>query len=123
MAAPQILTLTEFAERLRINGTTEEQRFAKEILDNEDDLDAAYQAALAAQAYLGDTALNDPVAVVEEFHRRVEAAAKEIRELTKQVAVEQRRHRDLRMIFVEVGAITDDDTESDLPALLRALLS
>lgn len=102
MAAPQILTLAEFAERLRMNGTSEEQRFAKEILDNEDDLDAAYQAALAAQPYLGETELNDPVAVVEEFHRRLEA---------------------LRNVFVEVGALAKGDTESDLPALLRALLS
>lgn len=97
----RLLNLQEFAEHLRVNGTPEQQAFADEILADQFTLEAVRQAVDTA-GYRDEP---DVVRAVERLDDDSRIADK------------------LRHVFVEVGALDAKDTETDLVALLRALLS
>lgn len=97
----RLLNLTEFAEHLRVHGTPEQQGFANDILADQFTLEAL-RAACDHAGYPNEP---DVVRAVE----RLEADSR---------IGDQMRH-----VFVEVGALEPNDTETDIVALLRALLS
>lgn len=97
----QLLNLREFAEHLRVNGTPQEQAFAQDILADQETLEAVRQACDTA-GYRDEP---DPVRAVERLDD------------------DSRLGDKLRNVLVDVGALEATDTETDLPALLRALLS
>lgn len=97
-AMVRLFTLVEFADWLRTHPDNELQRWAaaiQETVDERDGILAAIDEHLPAggMTYEGD----------------VEAAGKFM--------------ADVRAVLMGVGALAVDDTETDVPALLRALLS
>lgn len=101
----QLLNLQEFAEWLRVNGPPEHRGFADDILADQFTLEAVRGAVDTA----GYREVVDPVKAVElldEENRANEATGKA-----------------LRQVLVDTGALADDDYETSLPDLLRALLS
>ena len=97
----QLLNLREFAEWLRVNGPPEQQGFAADILADQETLEAVRQAADMA-GYRDEP---DPVRVVERLDDEVRALDA------------------MRAVLVEKGALANDDYDTPLPDLLRALLS
>lgn len=106
----QILNLREFAEWLRTNGPPEHARFAREILSMEETLEAFECATDRVKADIAcDPPATDPVSVVEVLDA---------------TACDAQRQLDrMRDVFCSVYALEDGDEETDLPDLLRALLS
>jgi len=104
----RFLNASEFAEWLRVHGDSEQARFADEILaalDASDDyerLRGDLEEAVFEQT-MGD--YPDPLDAVEDIKRQ---------------AALSRRMRD---VLEECGALVPGDTATDIPALLRALLS
>lgn len=98
--AVQLLNLKEFAEWLRTKGDPAHASFADEISD-------AYDAL--ADAGYATPSLASNVAGLDDENRQNEAKAMQL--------------DDLRGVLVATGALAADDRETDLPALLRALLS
>ena len=101
----RLLNVREFAEHLRVHGDADQAPFAADILELLDS-DEAHEALL------DDIERVLPVAAGEVYGEVVEGAAKK--------AVERDA---IRAVLVNAGAITADDTNTDLPALIRALLS
>lgn len=99
--ALQLLNLQEFAEWLRVNGPPEHRDFADDILSDQFTLEAVRDACDSA-GYRDEP---DVVRAIERLDDDSRIADK------------------LRHVFVEVGALDAKDTETDLVALLRALLS
>lgn len=97
----QLLNLQEFAEWLRVNGSPEHQHFAADILADQFTLEAVRDACDSA----GQKNEPDPVKAVENLHGELTA------------------YDDMRKVLVDTGALADDDYETPLPDLLRALLS
>ena len=97
----KLLNLREFAEWLRVNGPPDQRDFADDILADQETLEAARQAV--------DTAgyRSEPDVV-----RAIEKLDDETRQLDR-----------VRTVLVEFGAIEPTDTDTDFPALIRALLS
>jgi len=103
--AMRLLNVREFAEHLRANGTPEQQRFADDILANEFTL-ASVRTAVDTAGYRDEP---DPVRAVEALdmeNRRNEALGAAVRD-----------------VLVEKGALAPDDTATDIPGLIRVLLS
>lgn len=103
--AMQLLNLREFAQYLEVHGTDEQRRWAGEIHGALDEVEQAETLYTDIEQVL-------PVAVGQEYSEAVEVAAKK--------AVQ---YDAVRAVLEQVGAITADDTGTDLPALIRALLS
>jgi hypothetical protein len=97
----QLLNLQEFAEWLRVNGPPEHRGFADDILADQFTLEAVRDACDSA----GQRNEPDPVKAVENLQAELGA------------------YDDMRRVLVETGALADDDHETPLPDLLRALLS
>lgn len=97
----QLLNLQEFAEWLRVNGPPEHQHFADDILADQFTLEAVRDACDVA----GFRDEPDPVKAVEK-------ATEELRAFDA-----------MRRVLVDTGALADDDRDTSLPDLLRALLS
>ena len=100
-AVVKLLNLTEFAEWLRVNGPLDQQRFGDDILADQFTLEAVRDACDSA-GYRDEP---DVVRAVERLD------------------VDSRAVDRLRNVLVEVGALDAADTQTDLAALLRALLS
>ncbi len=98
----RFLNATEFAEHLRVHGNDEEMRWAADILEALDDHE---QHALLREDI-------ERVLVVPEGTTHADA-----------VEASARLGDQVRDVLVEAGALAADDTETDVPALLRALLS
>lgn len=97
----QLLNLQEFAEWLRVNGPPEHRAFADDILADQFTLEAVRQAVDTA----GQRDEPDPVKAVENLHDELGTFDA------------------MRRVLVETGALADDDHDTPLPDLLRALLS
>lgn len=97
----QLLNLQEFAEWLRVSGPPEHRAFADDILADQFTLEAVRDACDSA----GQRNEPDPVKAVENLQAELGA------------------YDDMRRVLVDTGALADDDTETPLPDLLRALLS
>ena len=97
----QLLNLQEFAEWLRVNGPPEHRGFADDILADQFTLEAVRDACDSA----GQKNEDDPVKAVENLHAELGA------------------YDGMRKVLVDTGALADDDYETPLPDLLRALLS
>jgi hypothetical protein len=100
----RLLNLREFIDHLNVNGDDEQRRWAAEMLaalDEVDEADSLYEDI--------DRVL--PVKPGDFYGEAVEVAAK------KAVVYDA-----MRAVLEQVGAIDSDDTTTDLPALIRALL-
>lgn len=98
--AMQLLDLREFAEWLRTKGDPDHARFADDILADQETIEAVHDALKHA-----GHDVHDPV-------MGVEALDKEVRQVDA-----------IKQVLVDTGALAKDDEETDLVALLRALLS
>jgi hypothetical protein len=96
----QLLNLQEFAEWLRVNGPPEHRGFADDILADQFTLEAVRDALKHA-----GHEVDDPVQGVEGLQ------------------AELATYDAMRRVLVETGALADDDRDTPLPDLLRALLS
>ena len=97
----QVLDKREWLEAMRLSDDPDAQRFARELLADNETVEAAEGAAYNAH-HVSDEAADDPVRAIEELDARL------VR---------------IRGVLVSTGALADDDTETDLADLLRALLS
>lgn len=98
--AVQLLNLREFAEWLRTKGDPEHQGFADDILADQETIEAVHDALKHA-----GHDVTDPV-------QGVEALDDEVRKVDA-----------VRQVLIDTGALSKDDTDTDMVALLRALLS
>lgn len=103
--AASILNRREWLEKLRLSDDPEAQQFAAELLDDADTLEAAEIAAAHVQGLPKEPHALDPVDTIE----RLDA-----------FAVERQQIRDL---LVEIGALAENDDETPVADLIRALLS
>ena len=92
--AMRFLNAREFLEHLRVHGPDDQRAFAADAIEALDTTEAAESAVYNADFNLGKAA------------RAATAENEEVREL-----------------LVSLGALADDDTETAIPDLLRALLS
>lgn len=99
--AVQLLNLREFAEWLRTKGDPEHQGFADDILADQETLDAVRDACNTA-GYRDEPDVVRAVELLDDEVRKVDA---------------------VRQVLIDTGALAKDDTETDVPSLLRALLS
>lgn len=106
--AAQILTTREYLDWLRVHGDPAHIEFVDDLLRDADTLDAVQDAADRAQASSKDGGA-DPVAVIEEIDDAATRA--------------QTENAALRSVLIDIGALVDDDEETDIADLLRALLS
>lgn len=97
-AVVQLLNLREFAEHLRVNGTPEQQAFAADILADQETIEAVRMAVDTA-GYRDEP---DPVRAVEIMDDEARA---------------------VRKVLIDCGALASDDEETNVPDLVRALLS
>lgn len=107
--AMQILNLREFAQWLRVNGPAEHWEFADEILANEEYVEAVDDAAERVEAVDGRTFVSHPAATIAALD---EAALKA-----------RADYQAVRDVLVACGALADDDEETPVADLVRALLS
>ena len=107
--AGYVLNKREWLEKLLLSDDPDAQRFAREALVGDETLEAVQDAVDRAQAsaekYLGA----DPVAVIEQLDEAALAA--------------RRDYAAVRDVLVQAGALADDDEETPVADLLRALLS
>lgn len=101
----RLLNVREFVDDLSLNGNGEQARWAAELLDIIDTADEHEQL-------LGDIEAVVPVGTGQEYAEAVEIAAR------KAVQADA-----VRAVLVNVGALAPGDTDTDLPSLVRALLS
>lgn len=94
----KLLNLREYAEWLLLHGPAEHRQFAHDILADQDTLESFDDALRAA----GKGHVSDPVKAVEMLDQE---------------------GRDVRAVLVQIGALAADDEETDVPSLVRALLS
>lgn len=106
--AAAILNKREFLESLRLSPDPDAQRFAAELLDDDETLEAVQSAADRAQQ-VGKYSGDDPVQIIEQLDDACAAA--------------RRDYDAVRSVLVETGALADDDTETPVADLLRALLA
>ncbi len=106
--ATHILNKREWLEAMRLSDDPEAQRFAEELLGDDETLDAAWNAAEHVKAAVPEFDTLDPVAAIETL----DAAAVEA----------QRDYRAVRAVLVDAGALADDDTETPIADLVRALM-
>lgn len=107
--AMQLLNLREFAEWLRVSGAPEHAEFAAEILSNEDYVEAIDAAAERVEAVDGRPHVAHPATTIAALD---------------EAALQARRdYEAVRDVLVSVGALADDDTETPVADLVRALLS
>lgn len=99
----RLLDLREFAEWLKLHGPAEHQAFAADILADQDTLEALSDALRTA----GKGNVTDPVKAVEMLDMEARDSEGE----------------KVRAVLVEMGALAADDEETDVPSLVRALLS
>jgi len=98
----QHLTLAEFAVHLRTHGDDEQWQWGAAILD-------LTRKAEQLETLQSDIEQALPVAPGQEYADAVQRSAK--------------LGDDVRAVLEECGALAKDDTETDVPALLRALLA
>lgn len=107
--AAQVLNKREWLEKLRLSDDPDAQRFAAEALADEELLDAAYDAAGHVKGLPDEATALDPVETIEKLDAATVAA--------------RRDYTAVRDVLVGLGALADDDTETPVADLLRALLS
>lgn len=107
--AAQVLNKREWLEKLRLSNDPDAQRFAAEALADDETLEAVQDAADRAQASNEKYSGADPVAVIEQLDEAALAARRDYD-----------RGRD---VLVQAGALADDDRETPVADLLRALLA
>ncbi len=105
----QILNKREWLEAMHKSADPDAQRFAAELLADDETLDAAWNAAEHAKALPDGTDTLDPVAVTEAL----DAAALQA----------QATNRGIRRVLEQAGVADDATTDDELPDLLRALLA
>lgn len=105
----QLLNLREFAEWLRVHGPAEHREFAEEILRNEEYVEAVDDAAERVQAIDGRPFILHPAATITALDEKALAARAD--------------YDAVRDVLVECGALADDDEETPVADLLRALLA
>lgn len=101
----QILNLREFGEWLRTHGPDEHRQFATEILDQAETIEAYDDAVNHAAERHGLGEWADPVAAVEAL----DGKAKD--------------YEAIRSALVDIGALGEDDDETPVADLVRALLA
>lgn len=107
--AGYVLNKREWLEKLHLSDDPDAQRFAAEALADDETLEAVQDAADRAQASNEPHAGADPVAIIEQLDENALAA--------------RRDYAAVRDVLVQAGALADDDTETPVADLLRALLS
>lgn len=107
--AAQILNKREWLEKLHLSDDPDAQRFAAEALADDETLEAVQDAADRAQASAEKYSGADPVAVIEQLDEAALAA--------------RRDYAAVRDVLVQAGALADDDTETPVADLMRALLA
>lgn len=107
--AAQVLNKREWLEMLRLSSDPDAHRFATEALADDETLEAVQDAADRAQASNEKYSGADPVAVIEQLDEAALAA--------------RRDYAAVRDVLVQAGALADDDTETPVADLLRALLA
>lgn len=103
--AAGILNKREWLEAMRLSDDPEAQRFAVELLDDADEHEIAIDAADHVRGLPDEPHALPPVETIEKLDAR---------------AVDYGRVRD---VLVQTGALADDDTETPVADLVRALLS
>lgn len=104
----QILNKTEWLDAMLRSDDPDAQRFARELLADNETVEAVELAASRAEHVDADCSA-DPVQTIENLDGRC--------------GVLTRESDGVRHVLVEVGALADDDEETDIAALLRALLA
>lgn len=107
--ASQLLNKREWLEAMRLSDDPEAQRFAEELLADNETYEAAEDAAAHVKGLPDEDCALDPVETIE----RLDAAA---------LAAQQDYDR-VRDVLVSCGALSDDDEETPVADLVRALLS
>ena len=107
--AGYVLNKREWLEKLLLSDDPDAQRFAREALADDETLEAVQDAADRAQASAEKYSGADPVAVIEQLDEAALAA--------------RRDYAAVRDVLVQAGALADDDEETPVADLLRALLS
>lgn len=107
-AVLKLLNLREFAEWLRVNGAPEHGRWADDILDLEQ-IGESFEAVQDAVRSASWTTEEDPVRAVEVMDGEIERL--------------QEAHEEIRRVLIQCGALAADDEQTDIPSLIRALLS
>lgn len=107
--AASILNRREWLETMRLSSDPEAQRFAAELLDDADELEAAEDAAAHVQGLPEEPDALDPTRTIE----RLDAEA----------VKGQQAMRQIRSLLEEQGVVDDATPTDDLPGILRALLS
>lgn len=100
-----ILNRREWLEKLRLSDDPDAQRFAAELLDDADTLDEAQDAAANVLGMPEEVLALDPAETIE----RLDARAQD--------------HVALRRRLVQLGALGEDDHETDISDLVVMLLS
>jgi hypothetical protein len=98
----RLLNVQEFVDDLRVHGDEEQARWAAELLEIIEDADEHERLIEEIEQAV-------PVAAGQEYGAAIAEAA----------ALGDR----MRAVLVEVGALAENDTETDPVAMLRALLS
>lgn len=101
----KFLNVREYGEWLVANGDNEQARWGREILNQGDRADDAESLEADIERVL-------PVAVGQEYADAVEGAARK--------AIQ---YDTVRAVLEQVGALAPGDQATDVPALIRALLS
>lgn len=101
----RFLNLREYAEWLVVHGDDEQRDYAKEMLDALDNADAA-------EGVYDDIERVLPVAEGQPYAEAVAAAARKAAQFDA-----------VRAVLEQAGALSPRDAGTDVPALIRALLS
>ncbi len=103
--AAQILNRREWLEALRVSDDPAAQEFAAELLDDDEELDAVYDAARHVQGLPRADSDRDAVETIEQLDK---------------VATD---YEGVRSLLVEMGVLEADDRTTPVADLLRVVLS
>lgn len=102
--ASRILNKREWLEAMRLSDDPEAQAFAAELLADNETYEAAEDAAAHVRGLPDEPHALDPVETIEKLDRRAQD------------------YERVRAVLVDAGALADDDEETPVADLVRALM-